>query len=1443
MAEIKGTSGNDSLTGTDSADDIYGLGGDDTISGLGGYNTIEGGDGNDILIGGDDGNSLRGGAGNDTMTGGAGTDSFDGNGSSGDDIAYGGGGYDYFNSDAGADTLYGEGGNDTFYFTRWNEGADHIIADGGDGDDRFSVTALGDYSFDISGGAGADRVEFYSFSAQASVSLGAGSDVVAIHVHYLSRLAEASVEILDFETGEAGDRLEFLDAIALGFVGWDHSLSPFATGHMRLIQSGADTLLQIDRDGGGNGYATAFTFRGVDASAFTPHNLDGYSADGTIPAGQTYTGTDGEDRLIGMAGADTFHGLGGLNIISGGAGDDTIHGGADQDRLYGQVGNDWIDGGDGGDEIDGGYGTDTIFGGDGDDYISSERGADIIDGGAGFDQIYLSRGSLTNEVVTAAGGSGNDIIGVYSYGSSAFHLDGGAGDDLIQLRILAGTAYVTLGDGSDEIDLSDSQSWRMASSGHVVISDFATGEGGDLLDFSAFVAAVATGWDGSENPFGTGHVALVQSGADVLLQLDEDGSIGAGGSRTLVTFENRDVADFVPANLSGFAADGSPPPGLTIVGTEDSDLLTGGGGPDTIDGLGDADTLEGGAGDDLLRGGDGYDILHGGTGADTLEGGDGGDSFDGGAGSDVMRGGAGIDYFLDNAGSDQIYGGDDGDNITVQRHDSYDDYVQVYGEGGADSFTLYSYASSAYYANGGSGDDRFFIGAIYGHITLNLGNGADTVTVDAGRAWGASLGLLYIEDFTAVAGGDVIDLKPWLEGYLTDWDPATNPFETGFLRVTQAADYTTIEIDQDGAGDSHPTQAVTLLNFSAAALGVANIGYDVSTLHGTEGDDVFTFTSLAQLAGRRLIAAGGTDTMALHGNFSAGYRFAADAMSGIDRLELRSAEGAGYNSYKLTMNDANVAAGETLTVDGSSLRYGENIYFYGQAETDGRFDIRGGGGNDYLFGGRGADMLSGGAGSDRLYGGLGNDVYLVLDAADQVNEGAGEGTADEIRTMLGDTTIAANVEILTGIGFGQILRGDARDNIINGGAGNDTLHAEHGGADRLSGGGGDDVVLFGAGFSGDDRIAGGAGNDTVMLAARYATGGLLQAQTLTGVETILLGSAPAGSYFGYNLTLDDGNVAAGGRLTIDGSSLRYGEALMLYGGAERDGALTVLGGASLDYIFGGQAGDTIRGGLRADRLSGDGGDDRFEATGLAELSGDRIDGGAGSDTLALSGGVSMTFAGDTMVGVETVLLGSAGGSGYFGYNLTFHDANVAAGQTLTVDGSALLRGETMMVYGSAETDGRFVLLGGVNNDYLHGGAGDDRFTGGLGRDYLRGNRGADTFVCRAAEEATGTGFDQLYGFDWREDRIDLATAVSGWNGSASGALSGASFDSDLAAAVDGALQANGALLFTASAGNYAGRAFLVVDGNGDGAYSAGQDYVIELLRPAAALPGTAEFFI
>ena len=62
---------------------------------------------------------------------------------------------------------------------------------------------------------------------------------------------------------------------------------------------------------------------------------------------------------------------------------------------------------------------------------------------------------------------------------------------------------------------------------------------------------------------------------------------------------------------------------------------------------------------------------------------------------------------------------------------------------------------------------------------------------------------------------------------------------------------------------------------------------------------------------------------------------------------------AAGHSYNLTTDDATVAGGQTLEVNASALGFPDNLTFDGSAETDGRFTITGGTGNDALTGGAG----------------------------------------------------------------------------------------------------------------------------------------------------------------------------------------------------------------------------------------------------------------------------------------------------------------------------------------------------------------------------------------------------------------------------------------------------------------------------------------------------------
>jgi Ca2+-binding RTX toxin-like protein len=135
------------------------------------------------------------------------------------------------------------------------------------------------------------------------------------------------------------------------------------------------------------------------------------------------------------------------------------------------------------------------------------------------------------------------------------------------------------------------------------------------------------------------------------------------------------------------------------------------------------------------------------------------------------------------------------------------------------------------------------------------------------------------------------------------------------------------------------------------------------------------------------------------------------------------------------------------------------------------------------------------------------------------------------------------------------------------------------------------------------------------------------------------------------------------------------------------------------------------------------GNDRFLFRG-GFTANDKINGGAGRDTVVLEGDYSssVNFAADTMVAVE--ILSLVGGHDY---SLATDDATVGAGETLTIKASGFGAGDNLGFDGSAETDGRFALFTGAGGDDLTGGAGNDLFvlTGGI--DSAEGGQGNDVF--------------------------------------------------------------------------------------------------------------------
>ena len=245
---VFGGPGDDVVAAGSGFDTVVGEAGNDALNGEGGNDAIDGGEGNDTLLGWDDQDILFGSPGGDLVYGGNGDDIMMGNRGDPNDLADG---VDLMFGEAGNDQLHGGAGNDGI-----NAGDGNDVIDGSNGNDV------------IVGGPGADIM--LGSNADAFGIVTAGND---IFVYYGMHEAGDSIHGFDTRTNNQDDIHLISMFDGLGITG--NSLAALgASGHLRVLDTGADVAVQVDVNGGGDSYATLVTLAGVaNVSSVTDANF------------------------------------------------------------------------------------------------------------------------------------------------------------------------------------------------------------------------------------------------------------------------------------------------------------------------------------------------------------------------------------------------------------------------------------------------------------------------------------------------------------------------------------------------------------------------------------------------------------------------------------------------------------------------------------------------------------------------------------------------------------------------------------------------------------------------------------------------------------------------------------------------------------------------------------------------------------------------------------------------------------------------------------------------------------------------------------------------------------------------------------------------------------------------------------------------------------------
>lgn len=1365
------------LTGNNQANTIIGNAGVNTLTGGAGNDTMYGLAGADNMVGGTGADTMIGGADNDTYTidnagdvivegasegtadiakssisytlgagvyvetlettnaAGTGAINLTGNelantinGNAGANVLTGDDGNDVLNGLGGNDTLSGGNGNDTL---DGGTGNDAMV--GGIGNDIYIVDSASDTVTEFSG-EGTDTVR-----ASVTYTLGSG-----VYVETLETTNQAGTGAINLTGNDLGNTIKGNDGanVLTGGTGTD-TIYGYSGNDTIDGGAGVDSLI------GGTGNDTYY----VDSAGDTITELTGEGTD-VVKASVSYTLNSGayvetlETTNQSGTGALNLTGNELANTINGNNGDNILTGGDGNDALNGFGGNDTLDGGTGADTLTGGTGNDIYYVDNASDVVveATGEGTDTVKASVSYTLgagVYAETLETTNAAGTGAinltgnelantinGNAGNNVL---DGAAGADTMTGLAGNDIYYVDDAGDVVVEATGEGNDTIRAG--LSYTLSNSIYVETLETTNQSGTGAINLTGNNHGntikgnngvnTLTGGTGADTIYGYGGNDIIDGGVnadtmaggvgDDTYYVDNAGDViieDAGeGNDTVITSVDYTlgtgvyVENVITTNPGGTGA-------LNITGNELDNTLYGNDGANTLSGMGGNDTLYGLGGNDTLNGGEGNDILDGGTGADTMTG---------GTGDDI--------YYVDNA-SDVVVEAINEGNDTIRTSITYTLSNSVYVEnletqnaagtgalnitGNTSANTITGNDGVNVLTGGGGGDTIYGLG---GNDTLYGSNSVQGDVLDGGTGADTMSGGWYDDIYYIDNASDVI---------VENYSEGTGDRARTSISYTLASDD---DIEFFETTNAAGTSNINLTGNSVAQTITGNDGNNVLTgggsgsgrdyIYGGGGDD--TLYGSNDAGGDTLDGGTGADTMSggwyddIYYVDNVGDVVVEATGSGTDTIRTSVNYTLSNSVYVETLETTNVAGTNAINLTGNN----QNNVIYGNA---GNNVLAGGDGSDYIYGMGGTDTINGGAGDD----------YLYVDSADDVVIEASGGGYDQLFSSV-SYTLASGVYVdvlrtdnllgtgninLTANDNGVFVIGNAGNNILTGGTGDDTLSG-YGGSDVYYGGAGNDTI---AGAGGDEIMDGGTGADNMYAMAGndiyYVdnVGDVVTEYSGEGNDTIRSSINYTLSNSVYVETLETANQSGTGAINLTGNN----QANVIKG---NDGANVLTGngsGSGRDYIYGYGGNDTLYG-------SNDSG-------------GDTLDGGEGADTM--SGGwyddiYYIDNAGDVVVeatgsGTDTIRssINYTMGSGV--YVETLETTNQAGTSAINLTANNL----GVIVKGNA---GNNTLTGGSGSDYIYGMGGTDTLVGGAGDDYLFIDSADDVVV-----EATGGGYDQLF---------------------------------------------------------------------------------------------------